>query len=211
MITEDHILVVDDDLIVLETICDGLLMHGFNVIPAKSPSEALKKIEDKNVNYALLDLDLGTPDMNGIELGHKLKGLIPEIFILIMTGYHNVKIAVNATKEYSYYHMIKPFQVDQLLTVMERVKKEYQLEKENKNLKQKLMSLEEEIYNLKNKKKQKTNEDANYRSKSLDPNSLHTMAVESYERQKKQKSINNKNKSTKTDIDKNSDKKENIN
>ena len=50
MISEEHILVVDDDIAVLETICDGLLMHGFNVIPAKSPSEALIKIENKNIS-----------------------------------------------------------------------------------------------------------------------------------------------------------------
>ncbi len=193
MEVKQHILVVDDDPTVLETICEGLLMHGFNVIPAKNPPEALHKIKNKIVNFALIDLDLGFPDMNGIELGHKLKSIIPEIIILIITGYHNVKIAVEATREHSYHHMIKPFQVDQLLTMFEQIKKENDLLKENEDLRKKIQSLEKEIREL-NKISEDDTEESKYQSKESEKNRLHTMAVESYERQKKQKLISDKNK-----------------
>jgi len=192
MMQEEHILVVDDDPILLETICEGILMHGFDVIPAKSPTEALRKIENKNIEFALLDLDLGSPEMNGIELGHKLKEIIPDIFVLIMTGYHNVQQAVKATKEYQYYHMIKPFQVDQLLNMMERIKRERQLERENKRLKQQIASLEEKISRLLDEKDQETPKDTTYIPKKMESNALHSTAVKSYEKQIKHKSINTK-------------------
>lgn len=191
MKSEQHILIVDDDPILLETICEGMLLHGFNVIPAKSPGEALTKIKDKPVTFALIDLDLGSSEMNGIELGHRLSEQNPELTILIMTGYHNVKIAIKATREYSFYHLIKPFQVDQLLTLMERIEKETALIRENKELKEKIQKLEKEIENL-HKKNRESADDSKLQSQIPDSERLHNIAVESYERQKKQKPINTK-------------------
>lgn len=191
---EKHILVVDDDSTVLETVCEGLLIHGFNVIPAKSPPDALSKIENKNIYFALLDLDLGWPDMNGIQLGHKLKSIYPNISILIMTGYHNVKTAVEATNEYSYEHMIKPFQVDQVLTVMERNKKINDLSEENHALKVKILELEREIEKIKVKEQEKPSDNPEYRSQPVEKNQLHKVALKSYERQKK--SVTNKTKTS---------------
>ncbi|MFC2088029.1 response regulator [Calditrichota bacterium] len=193
MNSEQHILIVDDDPTLLETICEGLLIHGFNVIPAKTPQEALTKIEDKKVDFALIDLDLGSPEMNGIELGHELTKQIPAITVLIMTGYHNVKMAIEATREYSFHHLIKPFQVDQLLTMMERIEMENKLKNENKELRAKILILEKEIEKL-NKKNTNDVDDSKYQSQVPDPNRLHTIAVKSYEQQKKQKSVNAKKK-----------------
>lgn len=180
-----HILVVDDDATVLETICEGLLIHGFNVIPAKSPPDALDKIEGKDIFFALLDLDLSWPEMNGIELGHKLKTVYPNISILIMTGYHNVKLAVNATKDYAYEHMIKPFQVDQVLTVMERNKRITNLLEENQVLKDRILELEDEIEKIKVKEQEKVSDNPEYLTQSSKNNQLHKAALKSYEKQKK--------------------------
>lgn len=194
MNSEKHILVVDDDSTVLETVCEGLLIHGFNVIPAKSPPDALNKILNKEIYFALLDLDLGWPDMNGIQLGHKLKSIYPDISILIMTGYHNVKTAVEATKEYAYEHMIKPFQVDQVLTVMERNKRINELQNENDVLKEKINKLEEEIEKIKVKEQEKLSDNPDYRSQPIEKSQLHKVALKSYERQKK--SVTNKTKTS---------------
>ncbi len=192
MDAEKHILVVDDDPTVLETICEGLLIHGFNVIPAKTPPDALERIKDKNIFFALLDLDLGWPDMNGIQLGHKLKSIYPGISILIMTGYHNVKLAVEATNEHSYEHMIKPFQVDQVLTVMERNKRIIDLLDENRILKEKILELEEEIAKISVKEEENLPDNPDYRSQTNDKSQLHKVALKSYELQKK--NITNKTK-----------------
>lgn len=185
MQTEKHILVVDDDRTVLETICEGLLIHGFNVIPAKNPPDAFERIKDKKISFALLDLDLGWPEMNGIQLGHKLKKIYPDISILIMTGYHNVKQAVEATKQHAYEHMIKPFQVDQVLTVMERNSMVRDLLDENRALKTKIQELEEEIEKIKVKEQNNLSDNPEYRSQKNDKSQLHKVALKSYERQKK--------------------------
>lgn len=183
--SEKHILVVDDDPTVLETICEGFLIQGFNVIPAKTPPDALERVKGKKIFFALLDLDLGWPDMNGIQLGHKLKSEYPDITILIMTGYHNVKLAVEATNKHAYEHMIKPFQVDQVLTVMERNSRISDLLDENKLLKDKIRQLEEEIAKINVKEQENLSDNLEYRSQPNDKSQLHKVALKSYERQKK--------------------------
>ena len=82
------ILLVDDDPNVLEMIYEGLLSENFDVISAANPDEALKKIQGRTLDFALLDLDLGWNYMTGIELGQKLREVDQNLVIIIMTGYH---------------------------------------------------------------------------------------------------------------------------
>jgi len=138
------ILVVDDDPMILEMLDDGLSQEEFRVITAANPNTALTLAEAEHPEYAVLDLDLGWHEVSGIELGQTLIGKYPEIMVIIMTGYQNLKYAVDAMRRFSFFYMIKPFRIDQVISLIERAEHEHKLLLENKLLKEKVAHLEDE-------------------------------------------------------------------
>jgi len=144
----NSILVVDDDFNLLEMISEGLVEHGYNVVVCSHPEQALTKINESSFRFALLDYDLGVPGLNGIELAQKIRFQAPDAIIMIMTGYHNIKYAVEAMRSYKFDYMIKPFRIDQVISAFERSLREYDLVEENKNLYRTVLELEEKLHDL---------------------------------------------------------------
>jgi len=150
------ILVVDDDLNLLEMIGESLSEQGYNVLVAANPDEAIRKISEIEVRFALLDYDLCVPEMNGIDLAHKIRFNHPDIIILIMTGYQNIKYAVDAMRNFKFDYMIKPFRVDQVISSFERSLREYDLTEENKTLYRNILELEDKLTELKERLDEKS-------------------------------------------------------
>lgn len=69
------------------------------------------RCDGKNVFFALLDLDLGWPGIDGIQLGYDLNSIYPDTSLIIMNGSYNVKFAKEDANKHSYEHWIKPFQI----------------------------------------------------------------------------------------------------
>ena len=84
MPSSESILIVDDEQLVAETLRDGLQRQGHHCLIAGTGAEALRCLRSTTV--ALVLLDLGLPDMNGIEVMRAAirEGSDPDI--LIMTG-----------------------------------------------------------------------------------------------------------------------------
>lgn len=182
------ILVVDDDPTVLEMISEGLLEHHFQVFAASSPQDALQRIKGKYIHYALLDLDLGWGNITGIELGLELKKQFSDLIVVIMTGYHNIKFALEAMRNYSFHYMIKPFRIDQVVSLVERAQRELKLRQENEGLLHRINELEKENRQLKSIIKDIRPEEAG-RALSLKGSDVkkrikHSDALSSYQRQK---------------------------
>jgi len=195
MQSKNKIIVVDDDPAILEMISDGLMINGFDVITAKNPAETLHKIENIEINFALLDLDLGWPEMNGVELGHELKTIFSDLIVFIMTGFHNFNFAVDASKKFAYSYVIKPFRIDQLLSLFEQAQREYELVRENR----KLRKIVKELKN----KNENFNTAKNVKVKNMDSNKInsgklkyveHSNAVKTYKKHQ-EKDFNPDNKS----------------
>ncbi len=185
------ILLVDDDPNVLEMIYDGLVAEEFDVISASTPAEALKKVKSKDLDYALLDLDLGWSHITGIELGVELRKDFKDLIIIIMTGYHNIKFAVDAMRKYNFHYMIKPFRIDQIISLTERARRELLLERENNELKQTVTELKNEVNRLNdilNKiRPEEAERNLGNMEKDLSKRLKNVDALSSYERQKKAK------------------------
>ena len=139
----NSILVVDDDASLLEMICEGLEEHGYRVAIASNPDEAMILTTATDFRFALLDYDLGVPGVNGIELAQKIRFHAPDAIIMIMTGYHNIKFAVEAMRSFKFDYMIKPFRIDQVISAFERSLREYDLIEENKKLYRSVLELDE--------------------------------------------------------------------
>ncbi len=140
----ERILVVDDDPLVLEMICEGLIDYGFEVLAAGNAKQALEFINMVSIHLALLDLDLGDNELDGVDLGNNLRATEHDPIVIIMTGYHNLSRAVEAMRQYAFHYMIKPFRIDQIISLFERAQREQALLRENRSLKTEIDELKKE-------------------------------------------------------------------
>ena len=119
-----NILLVDDDTLVLKTVGKLLRMHGYNVEPAESGEEALKKVE--NCGFDLVIADVRMPGMDGIQTIQKIRQFqlsqnrpaIPEI---IITGYMDTQKQQEAEGLGITDYIYKPFAtVDFIRTIKDK-------------------------------------------------------------------------------------------
>jgi CheY-like chemotaxis protein len=80
------ILVCDDDLAVLQFVCQALQVKGFQVFPAPNGPEAVAMLA-KNNSIRLLILDYTMPEMNGAAVIKELRKTHPDLPVLLMTGH----------------------------------------------------------------------------------------------------------------------------
>ena len=127
MADQRNILVVDDEASILEIVCKGLSHYGFHPLACGNPAEALDKARRHAIPYALLDFELGWPEMNGIDLGLELKQIDPSCTIILMTGYHNVSPVLGASRKHHFSHLLKPFRIEQVISQIESAEHEKKL------------------------------------------------------------------------------------
>jgi len=80
-----------------------------------------------------------------------------------MTGYQNIKYAVDAMRNFKFDYMIKPFRVDQVISSFERSLREYELVEENKNLYRSIIDLEKKISELREQMDEKSSSNSSVR------------------------------------------------
>ncbi|MDQ1331361.1 MAG: heterodisulfide reductase subunit, partial [Thermodesulfobacteriota bacterium] len=102
-----HILVVDDELIVRNSLKDWLEDEGYDVAIASSGQEALDLMMDQA--YHLMLLDIKMPGMDGVEVLNKAKEAYPALGVVMMTAYATVETAVEAMKKGAIDYIMKPF------------------------------------------------------------------------------------------------------
>ncbi len=114
-----NILVVEDDAAMRETCVKLFRLEGFGVHEASTASEALDHIQQQdNVDIVLTDLKM--KGMDGLSLLRKIKQLDPGIEVVLMTGYGSIKNAVEAMKHGAADYITKPFDTDELLTIIDK-------------------------------------------------------------------------------------------
>jgi heterodisulfide reductase subunit A2 len=104
------ILVVDDELIVRDSIKEWLSDEGFSVHMAGSGKEALQMLDESE--YGLMLLDVKMPGMDGVEVLKLTRESKPDMPVLMMTAYATVETAVEAMKFGARDYLMKPFDPD---------------------------------------------------------------------------------------------------
>ena len=130
------ILVLDDEENTRKSLSTFLRMNGYDVETADRPSRALGILEDGDFQVLLTDVRM--PEMDGILLSEKAKEISPNLTILIMTAYGNVKDAVNAMKRGAYDYLTKPLDQDELLIILTKISEHYDLVREVESLRRRL-------------------------------------------------------------------------
>jgi two-component system response regulator AtoC len=111
-------LIIDDEELTLRTISRGLRQEGFEVFTALSGEDGLKLFHDEQPDLILLDIVL--PGIDGIEVLRQIKEAKPNAIVIVMSAYHLVERAVEAMKVGAFDYLVKPFPLDDMMTVLER-------------------------------------------------------------------------------------------
>ncbi|NLA75684.1 MAG: sigma-54-dependent Fis family transcriptional regulator [Deltaproteobacteria bacterium] len=143
--SDDRILIVDDDKNMLEVLSLRLEAEGYNVCAATSSAEALGHVKGTLFDLALVDLRLGE-DESGIDLMKQLHQVSPEMPVIILTAHGTIDTAVEAMKLGAYSFLTKPFNRRELLLQIKNGLEKSSLSREVRRLK----SLVEERYGTDN-------------------------------------------------------------
>jgi len=138
------ILVIDDDKIILDSLCEFLSLEGFQTSGAETLKSALAELQRQS--YSLVITDVNLPDGDGFELLEAVRKNHPKTVVIVITGYGTIESAVKAIKRGAYDYLTKPIVDDELRLAVERAIKQQSLMSENENLRLQL----EQKYSLEN-------------------------------------------------------------
>jgi two-component system, NtrC family, response regulator HydG len=123
------ILVVDDELIVRESLIGWLKKSGYEVAGAEGGRRALEMLSGQE--YDLIFLDIKMPDMGGIEVLNHIKADYPHCMVVMITAYGSVETAVEAMKRGANDYLMKPFEPEQLALLVEKLLQQKKIIDEN--------------------------------------------------------------------------------
>jgi putative two-component system response regulator len=138
-LTDQSILVVDDERLVNAILERYLSQMGYSCITAQSGHEAMEKLEEHPCALALCDVRM--PGMDGIELLKRIKQWDDEVAVIMVSAVDNREVAVEAMRAGAYDYVIKPFHLEEVLISVQRAldnrrlileRKEYQRNLERK-------------------------------------------------------------------------------
>lgn len=130
----NDILIVDDERDIRELIADILRDEGFDTRMAANSDEAVAALNDREPSLMILDIWLKDSRMDGIDILKQVKRNNPDVPVIIISGHGNIEIAVAAIKQGAYDFIEKPFNIDQLMVVINRAMETARLRRENSTL-----------------------------------------------------------------------------
>ncbi len=137
MMKSQRVLIVDDESTLRAALFKAFERRGFQVTTATRIEEARSILPvEAQLDLALVDLRL--PDGDGIEFMEYLKNLYPNCQVLILTGNGSIESAVRATQKGAFHFITKPFNLDELFSLVDKALYHKLLKQENQQLKTEL-------------------------------------------------------------------------
>ena len=133
-----NLMIVDDERSIREVCREVAQSLGFNTCVADSAEHGYRMLEAQSIDVVLLDLKL--PGAGGLEALRQIRERRPDAVIVVVTGYGTVQSAVQAMKNGAYDYVTKPFSMEELRLLLERVAGHLKLKTENRILREKVKS-----------------------------------------------------------------------
>ncbi len=135
---KNEILVIDDNADIRFLICNILKENDYNVRSAANYDQAVKEINTKLPNLAIVDIKLDRSDKDGIDLLKLLMSINSNTPVIMISGHANVQVAVDAIRIGAYEFLEKPFSSEKLLNYAKRALETISLKVEKNNAEDKL-------------------------------------------------------------------------
>jgi two-component system response regulator AtoC len=136
MSNEVKILVVDDEPIIRDSLRDWLNDEGYEILTAENAIKGLEILEFENPVISIVDLVM--PGIDGIEFLRRAKEIQPDIEVIVMTAYASIATAISAIKEGAYDYIEKPFSLERITLLLDKLVDHKKLVQENLSLQEKL-------------------------------------------------------------------------
>jgi two-component system response regulator AtoC len=136
VVGDRRILVIDDEAYVRDLMMEVFTREGFLVKTASDGETGLDLACTGTFDLILLDLKL--PKINGLTLLRSIMERDPDTIVVVITAYGSIETAIQAMKLGAYDYVTKPFEIDQLLLIVNRALERGNLIKENRYLHEEL-------------------------------------------------------------------------
>ena len=124
-----RVLVVDDELIIRESLAGWLRKSGCDVQAAEGGNRALEMLSRRDFDLVFLDIRMS--DLGGMEVLKRIRVEYPQCLVVMITAYGSVETAVEAMKLGANDYLLKPFEPEQLALMVERLMTQKRLLDEN--------------------------------------------------------------------------------
>ena len=121
-----NILIVEDDIELRQAIVSSISDHGFKTFESETPMNAMDLLSRERIDMVLSDIqfDKTISSSDSIKDGYQLLDAVKEKYLLLpvilMTAYGTIEKAVNSIQKGACDYLVKPFDVDQLLSVLNK-------------------------------------------------------------------------------------------
>jgi len=118
MVRDNRIVVVDDERDIVEVMVESLQAAGKQAEGFTNPAVCLRDIAARGATMLITDISM--PEINGLELVTKVKELLPDISVIVLTGFARLDYAITALREGVDDFFLKPFKIEDLMRVVDR-------------------------------------------------------------------------------------------
>ena len=135
-----EILIVDDNADIRNILNELIIDAGYQTRVAANYAQALKEIDKKIPDVAILDVKLDKGDNDGIQLLSHIKSKNTDVPVIMISGHANIEMAINSLKHGAFEFVEKPFDQARLLNFIKRAVENLSLKTQNKEYENKLFS-----------------------------------------------------------------------
>jgi DNA-binding NtrC family response regulator len=118
-VNSTKILIVDDELIMRESLAGWLERDGHSIQTASSGEEALEKLQQTRFGILLVDIKMA--GISGLDVLHSVKESDPDVAVVMITAFGSIPTAIEAMKKGAYDYMLKPFDPNELGVLIEKI------------------------------------------------------------------------------------------
>ncbi len=114
-----NLLIIDDEEEILHSFARVLDSLGHTCVTCRSAEDALVRYMKGGFDVVITDYKM--PEKSGLELLVQLKKINPNVFVIVLTGFGSLEVALDALGKGAYYYMTKPLDFDELEIVLQRI------------------------------------------------------------------------------------------
>lgn len=130
------VVAVDDDPEMVSVLSDVLGAAGYRVVATGTGNEALEAVRREYPDLLISDLKMA--GMTGHQLQRELKKFVPDLPVIVITGFGSIRTAVESMRLGAFDYLTKPFSNDELLLVVERALRDRELKTEVRRLREQI-------------------------------------------------------------------------